>query len=87
MVAGGTAVDFARASRQRQVLNSAVDAAALALATSKITDVAVLKALGEKYVNSNLAAISNYEGGPVTLDIDVYTDTVTISAHQRCRPR
>ena len=83
MVAGGTAVDFARASRQRQVLNSAVDAAALALATSKITDVAVLKALGEKYVNSNLAAISNYEGGPVTLDIDVYTDTVTISAHQQ----
>lgn len=83
LVAAGTAVDFARASRQRQVLNSAVDAAALALATSKITDVPTLKALADKYVKSNLAAISNYDGGPLTLTVNVYTDRVTISAQQQ----
>lgn len=82
MLAAGTAVDFARASRQRQVLNSAVDAAALALATSKIADVATLKAMADKYVKSNLASISNYDGGPLTLDVNVYADRVTISAQQ-----
>jgi Flp pilus assembly protein TadG len=83
ILAGGTAVDFARASRQRQILNAAVDSAALALATSKITDTAALKAMGEKYVKSNLAAISSYDAGPLTLDINIYTDRVTINAVEK----
>ena len=82
IVAGGTAVDFARASRERQILNSAVDSAALAVATSKVTDVAKLKAMADKYVKSNLAALSDHSGGPVTLDINIYTDRVTIAASE-----
>jgi Flp pilus assembly protein TadG len=80
-VCAGTAVDFVRASRQRQALSAAVDAAALALASSKITDTAQLQQLAEEYIKTNFNSVV-YTGSEVDLNIEVEDDRVAVTARQ-----
>jgi Flp pilus assembly protein TadG len=80
-ICAGTALDFARASRQRQALSAAVDAAALALATSKVTDTGQLENLAKEYIKSNFSSII-YNGSEVDLNVEVEDDRVAITARQ-----
>jgi Flp pilus assembly protein TadG len=80
-ICAGTALDFARASRQRQALSAAVDAAALALATSKVTDTGQLQNLAKEYIKSNFSSVI-YNGSELDLNIEVEDDRVAITARQ-----
>jgi Flp pilus assembly protein TadG len=81
-VAAGTAIDYVRAARQRQALDAAVDAAALAVAVSGKTDQAELEQLARDYVNANYNS-QKYTGINLNLDVKVTEDTVEITAHQQ----
>jgi Flp pilus assembly protein TadG len=80
-ICAGTALDFARASRQRQALSAAVDAAVLALATSKTTDTDQLEQLAKDYIKSNFSSVI-YSGSDLDLSIEVEDDRVAITARQ-----
>ena len=80
-VSAGTALDFVRASRQRQALSAAVDAAALALASSQITDTGQLEQLAKDYLEANFSSVV-YAGSALDLDIEIEDDRVAITARQ-----
>src|SRR5215212_2385820 len=80
-ICAGTALDFARASRQRQALSAAVDAAALALATSKVTDTGQLENLAKEYIKSNFSSVV-YNGSEPDLNVEIEDDRVAITARQ-----
>jgi Flp pilus assembly protein TadG len=78
---GGVAVDFVRGSRQQMALASAVDAAALAAAVSKITDEAELEQLVHEYIEQNFT--NKYPGLSFDVDVVVGENTVQVTAHQQ----
>lgn len=78
----GTALDFVRGSRQRLALNSAIDAAALAVAVSGKTDQTELEQLAIDYVNANYNSLK-YPGTSLDLDVVITDDIVQITANQQ----
>src|SRR5215216_3365820 len=72
-ICAGTALDFARASRQRQALSAAVDAAALALATSKVTDTGQLQTMAKDYIKTNFSSVV-YNGSELDLNVEIEDD-------------
>src|SRR5215217_7979844 len=80
-ICAGTALDFARASRQLQALSAAVDAAVLALATSNVTDTGQLQTMAKDYIKSNFSSVI-YNGSELDLNIDIEDDRVAITARQ-----
>jgi Flp pilus assembly protein TadG len=80
-VCAGTALDFARASRQRQALSAAIDAAALALASSNITDTDQLHQMAKDYIKTNFSSVL-YTGSELDLNIEIEDDRVAVTARQ-----
>jgi Flp pilus assembly protein TadG len=79
VVGAGMAVDFVRASEQQQALNHAIDAAALAVANSSLTDQADLEELARNYISANLSDVDIAE---LDLTITITDDKVSISANR-----
>src|SRR5215218_6287902 len=80
-ICAGTALDLARASRQRQALSAAVDAAALALASSNISDTDQLQLMAKEYIKTNFRS-DIYTGSELDLNNEVADDRVAIKARQ-----
>jgi Flp pilus assembly protein TadG len=85
VIGAGVAIDVARASRSQNALQVAVDAAALAVASSdkveltgtdeeKATRKAELKKLAENFIKANYDA----EGGSVTVNVDIKDEVITV---------
>jgi Flp pilus assembly protein TadG len=81
-VCAGIAIDFSRGSRQRSALNSAIDAAALAVGVSTKTDQGEIEQLAIDYVNANYNS-QKYPGTLLDLDVVVTDDIVQITAQQQ----
>lgn len=84
-VGAGMAVDYSRAARQQRALNIAIDAAALAVATSELTSLAELEEVAENYVKANLGGVADI--GEIDLELSVDDDSVSIKPSRSCRPR
>jgi len=78
IMAGGAAVDYSRAFVVQQRLTAALDAAALAVATSQETQQQELEAVAQSYFDANYPAAEI--GAPGTLNLSVSGSTVTLSA-------
>jgi Flp pilus assembly protein TadG len=82
MLAAGVAVDFARGSLQRQALNAAIDAAALAVAASSLTDTEQLEQLARDYIDANFSSFG-FTSSDLSLSVEITENKVAITAsHQ-----
>jgi Flp pilus assembly protein TadG len=77
----GIALDFVRGSMQRQELNAAIDAAALAVAASSSTDTEELEDLAKNYIAANYNGLG-FSLSDLELSIQITDDTVSITAVQ-----
>lgn len=77
LIAAGAAVDFSRALVVKNRLGQALDAAALAVGSSKETDDAVLTQLAKDYFAANYPA--SEIGVPGTINVSIVNKTVTLS--------
>ncbi|HEY7765628.1 MAG TPA: pilus assembly protein TadG-related protein [Aestuariivirgaceae bacterium] len=77
----GIAVDFSRGAHQQTALASAVDAAALAVASSGQTDQTVLEQLAADYIEKNFPDLK-YPGSDIDLDIEITDNLVRLTARQ-----
>jgi len=73
LVAVGAAMDYGSASRQQQNLQDIIDAATLAAAKSKSTDLSELNAIAAEVIEEH-----NYVGGNITLEVTVVDDEVRV---------
>jgi Flp pilus assembly protein TadG len=78
----GIAVDFGRGSLQRQALNAAIDAAALAVAASSVTDSDQLEQLAREYIAANYSS-QGYSSSDLSLSIEITANKVAITASQQ----
>jgi Flp pilus assembly protein TadG len=81
VLAAGVAVDFIRGSVQRKELDSALDAAALAVAAASTTDTEQLEDMVQKYLAMNYNGLG-FSSDDLEVSVQVSDDTVTISAQQ-----
>jgi Flp pilus assembly protein TadG len=81
-LAVGVAVDFARGSLQRQALNAAIDAAALAVAASSLTDAEQLEQLAKDYIDTNFSSLG-FSSSDLELSVQITDSKVAITASQR----
>jgi Flp pilus assembly protein TadG len=82
MLAAGVAVDFARGSLQRQALNAAIDAAALAVAASSLTDTEQLEQLAKDYIDANFSSFG-FTSSDLSLSVEITENKVAITASQQ----
>jgi Flp pilus assembly protein TadG len=78
----GVAVDYVRGSHQQNALATAIDAAALAVGASDLTDQTELEQLALDYIHANFSNLE-YPGSDLDLDVVVTDNIVQITARQQ----